>query len=57
MEIFVKLCTIMVMDVLASGMWTNIASRSGLVHVKLGALTTAESGPLEFVSVFAGWLL
>ena len=57
MEIFVKLCTIMVMDVLISGMWTNIASRSGLVHVKLGALTTAESGPLEFVTVLAGWLL
>ena len=57
MEIFVKLCTIMVMDVLISGMWTNIASRTGLVHVKLGALTAAESGPLEFVTVLAGWLL
>ena len=54
MEIFVKLCTIMVMDVLVSGMWTNIACRSGLVHMKLGTLTTAESGPLEFVTVLAG---
>ena len=36
MEIFVKLCSIMVMDALVSGMWTSIASGSGLARTRLG---------------------
>ena len=41
MEIFVKLCSIMVMDALVSGMWTSIATGSGLARARLGALTAA----------------
>ena len=39
--IFVKLCSIMVMDALGGGMWTSIASGSGLARVRLGALIAA----------------
>ena len=40
-EIFVKLCSTVVMDVLVSGMQSSVASRSGLACARLGALTAA----------------
>ena len=41
MEIFVKLCSIMVRDALISSMRTSIANGSGLACVRPGALTEA----------------
>ena len=56
METFVKLCSIMVMDALISGMWTSVASGSGQSHAKLG-MNKKESRPWSLVTIFAGWLL
>ena len=52
-EIFVKLCSIMVMDALISGMWTSVASGSGQSHAKLG-MNKKESRPLEFGDCLCG---
>ena len=63
MEIFVRLCSIMVMDTLVSGVRTSNASRSGLAgssetrHGQQQAKPRKRVGPWSLVTVFAGWLL
>ena len=62
-EMFVKLCSIMVMDALISGMRTSIASGSELAHPRPGTESSRLNharkrvGPWHLVTVFVGWLL
>jgi len=57
-ETIVKLCSIMVMDALVSGMRTSIASGNGLARARLGTDSGRlnKSCLLEFGNCFRRWL-
>ena len=55
-EMFVKLCSIMVMDALINGMWTSIASGSELAHPRPGTDSSRLDKEREWAFEFGNCL-